>query len=93
LRIALFVISVPFAVTGLLILYGSVRPSDRWPSRSHRAAGILTGATMVTVAVAFVAAAATSGGTHTDLLIAGGLAGVAGAVSRWLVRWRWEAKQ
>lgn len=48
---------------------------------------------MVTVAAAFGAASGTSGSTRTDLLIAGGAAGVTGALCRWLVRARWYADQ
>jgi hypothetical protein len=79
-----------FAVPGVVLLYGSIPRDPRWPSRSHRVAVILTGLAMFALGAAFVTAAWTSERMSKALLIAGGLAAVACAIARWLVRYRWE---
>jgi hypothetical protein len=91
MTVILLIVVVAFGVTGGLLVYGSLRPSERWSSNSERAVALLTGLSMVAIAAAFAAAAATRGGTRTDLLIVGGCAGLIGAIGRWFVRRHWEA--
>ncbi len=88
LMVVLIVLGVVFGVTGSLLLYGTLRSRGRldWWVRS---VALLTGEAMLVVGATFVAAAVTSGNTRTDLLIVGALAGVGGAMGRWLVRTRW----
>jgi hypothetical protein len=93
MTVVLLAVAVIFGLTGLLFFFGSVMPTDRWPSRSHRLIAMITGATMLAVAGALAAAGATSGSTRRDLLLVAGPAAIAGAVGRWLVRWRWEVGQ
>lgn len=79
---------------GLSFLYMAFRHgAERW-SAPVRAMAFVRGGSLVAIGAAFLAAAATSGGLRTGLLITGGLALVAGALAgRWVARRSWNGEQ
>jgi hypothetical protein len=93
LRAIPLVVACVLALPGALSLYAALWRHDQWSSATERTIALITGASLVVLAIAVGQAAFTSGSTRAWLVVAGAVAAGAGALLRRIVRARWLAKQ